>query len=104
MIKPVASIKKLLVALNLAQELPVYAVGDERRLMQTMLNVVGNAVKFSKEGSISITAFVEKSESLRDSGVPDFFPVPSDNHFYLRVQVGAAELNKNSLISIYLFL
>ncbi|KAG6684259.1 hypothetical protein I3843_12G054000 [Carya illinoinensis] len=87
LIKPVASVKKLMVTLNLAQELPVYAVGDEKRLMQTMLNVVGNAVKFSKEGSISIAAFVEKSESLRDSRAPDFFPVPSDNHFYLRVQV-----------------
>ncbi|XP_075641434.1 ethylene receptor [Castanea sativa] len=87
LIKPVASVKKLSVTLNLAQDLPVHAVGDEKRLMQTMLNVVGNAVKFSKEGSISIIAFVAKSESLRDSRAPDFFPVPSDNHFYLRVQV-----------------
>ncbi|KAG7955585.1 hypothetical protein I3843_11G079900 [Carya illinoinensis] len=87
LIKPVASVKKLSVTLNLAQDLPVYAVGDEKRLMQTMLNVVGNAVKFSKEGSISITAFVAKSDSLRDSRAPDFFPVPSDDHFYLRVQV-----------------
>ncbi|KAK7859128.1 ethylene receptor [Quercus suber] len=43
--------------------------------------------EFSKEGSISIIAFVAKSESLRDSRAPDFFPMPSDNHFYLRVQV-----------------
>jgi hypothetical protein len=87
LIKPVASVKKLLVTLTLAQDLPVYAVGDEKRLMQTILNVVGNAVKFSREGSISITAFVAKSESLRDSRAQDFFLVPSDNHFYLRVQV-----------------
>jgi ethylene receptor len=87
LIKPVASVKKLLVTLTLGQDLPVYAVGDEKRLMQTILNVVGNAVKFSKEGSISITAFVAKSESLRDSRAQDFFLVPSDNHFYLRVQV-----------------
>uniref|UniRef100_A0A6N2M891 Histidine kinase/HSP90-like ATPase domain-containing protein n=1 Tax=Salix viminalis TaxID=40686 RepID=A0A6N2M891_SALVM len=60
--------------------------------MQTILNVVGNAVKFSKEGSISITAFVAKSESLRDSRAPDFFPVLSDNHFYLRVQMQDKEL------------
>ena len=89
MIKPIASVKKLHVSLNLAPELPEYAIGDEKRLMQTILNVVGNAVKFSKEGSISITAFVSKSEPLRDSRAPEFFPVPSDNHFYLRVQVGA---------------
>ncbi|XP_022734528.1 ethylene receptor-like [Durio zibethinus] len=87
LIKPIASVKKLHVSLNLAPDLPEYAVGDEKRLMQTILNIVGNAVKFSKEGSISITAFVAKSESLRDSQAPEFFPVPSDNHFYLRVQV-----------------
>ncbi|XWS16807.1 hypothetical protein CRYUN_Cryun33cG0012300 [Craigia yunnanensis] len=87
LIKPIAAVKKLHVSLNLAPDLPEYAIGDEKRLMQTILNVVGNAVKFSKEGSISITAFVAKSESLGDSQVPEFYPVPSDNHFYLRVQV-----------------
>ncbi|KAK9929670.1 hypothetical protein M0R45_026760 [Rubus argutus] len=87
LVTPIASVKKLSVTLNLAADLPVYAVGDEKRLMQTILNVVGNAVKFTKEGSISIKAFVAKSESLRDFRAPDFFPVQSDNHFYLRVQV-----------------
>lgn len=84
LIKPVASVKKLLVTLNLAPDLPEYAIGDEKRLMQVILNVVGNAVKFSKEGSILINA---KLESLRDSRAPDFYAVPSDSHFYLRVQV-----------------
>lgn len=93
LIKPIASVKRLAVTLNLAPDLPEYAIGDEKRLIQAILNVVGNAVKFSKEGNISITAFVAKPDSLRDLHFPDFFPVPSDNHFYLRVQVG-------SLISI----
>ncbi|GLU14670.1 hypothetical protein SLE2022_312280 [Rubroshorea leprosula] len=87
LIKPIASVKKLLVTVNLAPDVPEYAIGDEKHLMQTILNVVGNAVKFSKEGSITITAFMVKSESFRDSRTPDFSPVPSDNHFYLRVQV-----------------
>ncbi|GMJ10016.1 ETHYLENE INSENSITIVE 1, ETHYLENE RESPONSE, REDUCED DORMANCY 3, ETHYLENE RESPONSE 1 [Hibiscus trionum] len=87
LIKPIASVKKLHVSLNMAPELPEYAIGDEKRLMQTILNVVGNAVKFSKDGSILISAFVAKAELLRDSRTPEFFPVPGDNHFYLRVQV-----------------
>ncbi|KAK8579330.1 hypothetical protein V6N12_069656 [Hibiscus sabdariffa] len=87
LIKPIASIKKLHVSLSLAPDLPEYAIGDEKRLMQTILNVVGNAVKFSKEGSISITAFVAKPETVRDSRAPEFLPVPSDNLFYLHVQV-----------------
>ncbi|KAF6174826.1 hypothetical protein GIB67_032900 [Kingdonia uniflora] len=60
LIKPIASVKKLFLSLNLAPNLPEYVVGDEKLLMQTILNVVGNAVKFSKEGSISI--------SVKDSG------------------------------------
>ncbi|KAL3503007.1 hypothetical protein ACH5RR_037456 [Cinchona calisaya] len=87
LIQPIASVKKLFLTLSLSSDLPEYAIGDEKRLMQIMLNVVGNAVKFSREGGISIVAFVAKSESLRDPRAPDFFPVPSDNHFYLRVQV-----------------
>nr|XP_027064196.1 ethylene receptor [Coffea arabica] len=87
LIKPIASVKKLFVTLSMSSDLPEYAIGDEKRLMQIMLNVVGNAVKFSREGGISISASVAKSDSLRDPRAPDFFPVLSDNHFYLRVQV-----------------
>nr|AGD95023.1 ethylene receptor 1 [Cucurbita pepo] len=87
LIKPVALVKKLSLTLYLGPDLPAYAIGDEKRLMQAVLNVVGNAVKFSKEGSISITAIVAKSETFRECRVQDFLPVPSDNHFYLRVQV-----------------
>ncbi|KGN61222.1 hypothetical protein Csa_006113 [Cucumis sativus] len=87
LIKPVTLVKKLSLTLHLGLDLPVFAVGDEKRLMQAILNVVGNAVKFSKEGSISISAIVAKAETFREIRVPDFHPVPSDSHFYLRVQV-----------------
>lgn len=85
LIKPIAAVKKLSVLVMLAPDLPLHAVGDEKRLLQTILNVAGNAVKFTKEGHISLTASVAKLEYLRD--VPDFCPAPSDGHFYLKVQV-----------------
>ncbi|TYH96019.1 hypothetical protein ES332_A12G149100v1 [Gossypium tomentosum] len=87
LIKPIASIKKLSMTMILAPDLPMYAVGDEKRLMQTILNIVGNAVKFTKEGYVSIIASVAKPESLRDWRPPEFYPVSSQGHFYLRVQV-----------------
>ncbi|KAF6169066.1 hypothetical protein GIB67_038563 [Kingdonia uniflora] len=87
LIKPIASVKNLFLSLNFAPYLPEYIVGGEKLLMQTILNVAGNAVKFSKEGSISISVSVAKLESLRDARAPGFSPMPSDNHFYLRVQV-----------------
>ena len=47
LVKPIASVKKLSVLMNLASDLPEYAAGDDKRFMQTVLNVLGNAVKFS---------------------------------------------------------
>ncbi|KAL5560940.1 hypothetical protein UlMin_030687 [Ulmus minor] len=87
MIKPIASVKKLRMNMILSPELPAVAIGDEKRLMQTILNIAGNALKFTKEGFISIVASVAKPESLRDWRPPDFYPVSSDGHFYLRVQI-----------------
>ncbi|XP_068337844.1 probable ethylene response sensor 1 [Pyrus communis] len=87
LVQPVASVKKLSMTLILSPDLPVYAVGDENRLLQTILNVAGNAVKFTKQGYISITASVAKSESSRDWQPPEFYPASTDGYFYLRVQV-----------------
>jgi ethylene receptor len=87
LIKPIASVKKLPITLILAPDLPTHAVGDEKRLMQTLLNVVGNAVKYTKEGYVSIRASVAKPESLQDWRPPEFYPTSSDGHFYIRVQV-----------------
>ncbi|KAK8711503.1 hypothetical protein V6N13_146785 [Hibiscus sabdariffa] len=87
LIKPIASVKKLSMTMILAPDLPMSAIGDEKRLMQTILNVAGNAVKFTKEGYVSIIASVAKPESLRDWRPPEFYPVSIEGHFYLRVQV-----------------
>ncbi|NP_001280830.1 ethylene response sensor 1-like [Malus domestica] len=87
LVQPVASVKKLSMTLIQSPDLPVYAVGDENRLLQTILNVAGNAVKFTKQGYISITASVAKSESSRDWQPSEFYPASTDGYFYLRVQV-----------------
>ncbi|OAY68625.1 putative ethylene response sensor 1, partial [Ananas comosus] len=86
-IKPVAAVKKLSVSATLVPDLPLCAIGDEKRLMQTILNICGNAVKFTKEGQITITASVVKPDYVGDFRSPDFYPAASDRHFYLRVQV-----------------
>nr|QGT40626.1 ethylene response 1 [Tulipa gesneriana] len=87
LIKPIAAVKKLSVSVTLSPDLPLCAIGDEKRLMQTILNVGSNAVKYTKQGHISITATTAKPDSSRDPRAPEFYPVASDGHFYLRVQV-----------------
>ncbi|GMN52378.1 hypothetical protein TIFTF001_021518 [Ficus carica] len=86
LIKPIASVKRLQLNLILAPDLPVFAIGDEKRLMQTILNITGNAVKFTREGYISIIASVEKPEALRELRPAEFEPASSDGHFFLRVK------------------
>lgn len=87
LVKPIAAVKKLSLSVMLAPDLPLCAIGDEKRLLQTILNVAANAVKFTKEGHISITASVAKQDSLRDPRSSEFYPTTGDRHFYLRVQV-----------------
>uniref|UniRef100_A0A2P2MBF4 histidine kinase n=1 Tax=Rhizophora mucronata TaxID=61149 RepID=A0A2P2MBF4_RHIMU len=85
--KPIASLKKLPMTLTISPDLPAMVVGDEKRLLQTILNVVGNAVKFTKEGHVSLVASVAKPDSLRDWSLPEFYSISSDGHFYIQVQV-----------------
>lgn len=87
MIKPIATVKKLLMKMILAPDLPMYVIGDEKRLVQILLNVVGNAVKFTREGYVSVRASIAKTESSQDWRPPEFYPASSDGHIYIRIQV-----------------
>ncbi|KAL8094521.1 hypothetical protein AgCh_036159 [Apium graveolens] len=87
LINSIASAKKLSMNLNLEKDLPVNAIGDSKCLMHVLLHIVGNAVKFTKEGQISVEASIATPEYLELCRSHGFSPMPSDRYFYLLVQV-----------------
>jgi PAS domain S-box-containing protein len=85
-----ANTKKLALRSHLAAEIPVLLCGDAQRLRQVLTNLLGNAIKFTDRGAVTLEAALESRSSgtatvrfaITDTGIgirPDqigalFFP------------------------------
>lgn len=74
---PRAAAKGLELTLEIAPDVPRAAVGDARRIVQVLLNLIGNAVKFTTTGGVRVCArrlaapaeTVRLEVAVRDSGI-----------------------------------
>ncbi len=53
--------KNLEFRINVSPDVPAELVGDEVRIKQILINILNNAIKYTKEGSISLTVQSEKT-------------------------------------------
>jgi signal transduction histidine kinase len=81
-VEPLASEKKLKFTVEMPASLPP-GHGDERRLAQVLLNLVGNAIKFTDAGEVAITASSANGSfnvAVRDTG-PGISPKDQEKLF-----------------------
>jgi signal transduction histidine kinase/CheY-like chemotaxis protein len=69
--------KGISLKLNIGERVPEYVIGDETRITQVIMNLTGNAIKFTEKGGVTISASVEKANGetkeirfgVRDTGI-----------------------------------
>lgn len=67
-----AQAKGLALKVNYPASMPEYFQGDSLRILQVLTNLVGNAIKFTEQGSVNITFNYEQGQvhiQVRDTGI-----------------------------------
>jgi PAS domain S-box-containing protein len=85
---PAAKNKNLFLTSLLSNDLPKIVIGDRYRLFRVLVNLVSNAIKFTKEGRVSINVkFISKTEkeflirfSIKDTG--EGIPLDKKNYIF----------------------
>ena len=69
LMNPKAQQKNLLLKLFVAPEVPEFVEGDQYRLGQVLINLIGNAIKFTDEGEVKVS--VQRQDNLLEFAISD---------------------------------
>jgi signal transduction histidine kinase/CheY-like chemotaxis protein len=88
-----ANAKNLQLLFEKAENLPLYISTDEGKLTQILINLLGNALKFTEEGGVMVRIDFRPSNTIEGLEVSTF------NHLYFEVEdtgagIAADEINK----------
>ena len=86
--------KNLTVTANVPSDLPL-GRGDERRLRQVLLNLIGNAIKFTDEGEVTVRAIAQAGAfwvSMADTGPG--IPESAQEDIFREVQQADSSITK----------
>ena len=93
--------KGLRLLIDQSSSFPRYIVGDEPRLRQVLINLLGNAVKFTPQGGVAIRLGTSHHQpphlviEVEDSG-PGIAPADQERIFLPFVQLGEQGINKGT--------
>ncbi len=87
LLQPQARAKRLEMSVHVDERIPAVVQGDEHRVRQILLNLLGNGIKFTREGEVKLQMMLgsENEESLmvrfsvQDTGIG----IPEDKHHLL---------------------
>ena len=75
---PSARAKQLSFTASIDASVPLVVLGDEHRLRQVLVNLVSNAVKYTRTGSVSLTAKLKENDHIEFSVVDTGPGIPEE--------------------------
>ena len=64
LVKERAEKKGLILSFSIEKDVPVRILGDDKKVRQILLNLIGNAIKFTEEGTVKVCVTKEEGKDL----------------------------------------